>query len=73
MILIFKEKQLIKNIGLVCEMILEISFGLAGGVNFALEESWNLIKNIISKYPDATWTRIVNRRKGKGKYIVEIN
>lgn len=53
-------------------MILEISFGLIGGVNFALEESWNLIKNIMSKYPDATWTKIINWKKGKGKYIVEI-
>jgi len=54
-------------------MILEISFGLAGGVNFALEESWWLIKNIISKYPEATWKKIINRGKNKGKYIIEID
>jgi len=54
-------------------MILEISFGLIGGVNFGLEKSWDLIKSIITKYPQATWIRIVNRKKGKGKYIIEIN
>jgi len=54
-------------------MILEISFGLAGGVNFALEESWGLIKNIISKYPEATWKKIIDSRKGKGKYIIKID
>ena len=54
-------------------MILEISFGLMGGVNLGLEKSWGLIKNIISKYPGATWKKIVDRRKGRGKYVVEIN
>lgn len=54
-------------------MILEISFGVIGGVNFALEESWGLIKNILSKYPDAIWRKTVDRRKGKGKYVVEID
>ena len=53
-------------------MIIEISFGLAGGVNFALEKSWGVIDTLIKKYPQATWKKIVNRKKGKGKYIVEI-
>jgi len=53
-------------------MIIEISFGLAGGVNFALEESWNLIKDIIAKYPHATWKKRINKKKGEGKYIVEV-
>ena len=46
-------------------MILEISFGLIGGVNFGLEESWGLIKNILSKYPHATWRKKVDMKKGK--------
>jgi len=54
-------------------MILEISFGLVGGVNFALEESWNLVKDIMTKYPQATWKRIVNLKKGNGKYVVEVD
>ena len=54
-------------------MILEVSFGLVGGLNFALEESWGLIKNIMVKYPHATWKKIIDRKKGVGKYIVEID
>ena len=44
-------------------MILEISFGLVGGINFGLEKSWDLIKGIIMKYPHATWTKIINKKK----------
>jgi len=54
-------------------MIIEISFGLIGGVNFALEESWDLIKNIMSKYPGATWKKKVDMKKGKGKYVIKID
>ena len=54
-------------------MILEISFGLIGGINFGLEDSWDLIKNIISKYPGATWKKIIDLKKGKGKYVVKID
>ena len=54
-------------------MIIEISFGLVGGINFALEESWNLIKDIIAKYPNATWEKTIDKKKGKGKYVVEID
>ncbi|MDP3026090.1 MAG: hypothetical protein Q8N63_00130 [Nanoarchaeota archaeon] len=54
-------------------MIIEISFGLVGGINFGLEKSWEMIHDILKKYPYATWTKIVNWKKGKGKYIVEIN
>ena len=53
-------------------MIIEISFGLAGGVNFALEKSWNIIKDIMTKYPQATWSKITDLKKGVGKYIVEV-
>jgi hypothetical protein len=54
-------------------MIIEISFGLVGGLNFGLEKSLDLIKNITIKYPHAVWKRVVNRKKGVGKYIVEID
>lgn len=53
-------------------MIIEISFGLVGGINFGLERSWDIIKDIMKKYPQATWRKIINRKKGEGKYIVEI-
>lgn len=54
-------------------MILEISFGLIGGVNFGLEKSWTLIKDIMIKYPQATWEKITDKKKGLGKYIIEID
>jgi len=54
-------------------VIIEISFGLAGGVNFGLEKCWGMINDLLRKYPCATWTKIINRKKSKGKYIVEIN
>ena len=54
-------------------MIIEISFGLVGGLNFGLERSLGLIKNIMMKYPHAVWKRVVNVKKGVGKYIVEID
>lgn len=54
-------------------MIIEISFGLVGGINFGLEKYWGMINDLLKKYPYATWTKIINRKKGKGKYIVEIN
>lgn len=53
-------------------MIIEVSFGLAGGINLALEKSWKLIDGIMRKYPQATWRRVINKRKEEGKYIVEI-
>ena len=53
-------------------MIIEVSFGLAGGLNFALEKSWRIVEDLMKKYPQATWRKIINRRIGKGKYIVEI-
>jgi hypothetical protein len=46
---------------------------MVGGINFGLERSWSLIKNLLSKYPEATWEKIVDRKKGKGKYVIEIN
>ena len=54
-------------------MIIEVSFGLAGGLNFALEKSWQVIEDIIKKYPGATWKKIINRNNNQGKYVVEIN
>ena len=52
-------------------MIIEISFGLAGGLNFGLEKSWSIIEGLLKKYPGAVWKRII--RRGKGKYIIEID
>lgn len=54
-------------------MIFEISFAMVGGVNFGLEKSWGLIKTLLSKYPEATWRKIVDRKKGKGKYVIEVD
>ena len=51
-------------------MIYEISFALIGGINFGLEKSWRLVDELIKKYPDATWKRKINWKKGKGRYIV---
>jgi len=53
-------------------MILELSFALAGGANLGLERSWNLVENIMKKYPQATWKKIVNWKKGVGKYVIVI-
>ena len=54
-------------------MIIEISFALAGGINFGLEKSLSLIKEIMIKYPHAVWKKVVNRKKGLGKYIIEVD
>jgi len=54
-------------------MIIEISFAVVGGINFGLEKSWSLIKDIMIKYPHATWKKITNLRKGTGKYVIEID
>ena len=52
-------------------MIFEVSFALVGGINFGLEKSWKVVEGLIKKYPYATWKKIVNLKKGKGKYIVD--
>ena len=54
-------------------MILELSFGLAGGANLGLEKSWKLIESLMKKYPQATWRKIIDWKKGRGKYIIEID
>ena len=54
-------------------MIIEVSFGLAGGINFGLEMSWEIVEKIIKKYPNATWKRIINWKDNKGKYLVKID
>ena len=54
-------------------MILELSFAVVGGTNLGLERSWEFIQALMKKYPHATWRRIINWKKGKGKYIVEID
>ena len=54
-------------------MIIEVSFGLVGGINFGLEKSWSLVEDLIKKYPHATWKKMVNWKKSKGKYVVEID
>jgi hypothetical protein len=53
-------------------MIIEVSFGLIGGVNFGLERSWKVIEGLMKKYPQATWEKIVDWKRGEGRYIVEI-
>jgi len=53
-------------------MIYEISFVLVGGINLGLESSWKIVEDLIKKYPYATWRKIVNRRKNKVKYIIEV-
>ena len=52
-------------------MIFEISFALVGGINFGLERSWELVEDLLKKYPGATWRKKVNLKKKKGKYIVD--
>jgi len=54
-------------------MIIEVSFGLVGGVNFGLEKSWSTVEILIRKYPHATWKKIVNWKKDRGKYVIEID
>jgi len=53
-------------------MIIELSFVLIGGVNLGLERQWNFVETIMKKYPKASWKKIVNFKKGKGKYIIEV-
>jgi hypothetical protein len=54
-------------------MIIEMSFALVGGINFGLERKYDIIENLIKRYPHATWKRIINLKKGVGKYIVRID
>lgn len=54
-------------------MIIEITFALVGGVNLGLDRSYQLIEDIIKRYPKATWKRLVNRKKMNGKYIITID
>lgn len=53
-------------------MIIEVSFGLVGGINFGLEKSWKVIEGLMKRYPQATWRKIIDWKKCRGKYIVEI-
>jgi hypothetical protein len=53
-------------------MIIEVSFGLAGGINFALEKSWKVVEGLMKKYPQATWRKVTYRNKKQGKYLVEV-
>ena len=55
------------------QMIIELSFVLVGGANLALERQWNIVNNIMRRYPYATWEKIVDKKKGEGKYIVQID
>jgi hypothetical protein len=70
--LIFKEKSG-SNIKGVMRIIIELSFAMVGGVNFGLEKSWQTVKDLMRKYPHATWKKVVNLRKKTGKYIVNIS
>jgi len=49
-------------------MIIEVSFGLVGGINFGLERSWSIVEDLIKKYPHATWKRIYVDLDPNGKY-----
>jgi hypothetical protein len=53
-------------------MIIELSFALVGGINLGLERHWHIIENIRKKYPYATWRKVIDLKKGIGKYVVEI-
>jgi len=53
-------------------MIIKLSFGLIGGLNFGLEKSWKMVEGLLKKYPHATWRKAINWKKNKGEYIVEI-
>lgn len=52
--------------------MIEVTFAIVGGVNLGLERSWQVVEDLIKKYPKATWKRIINRKKQKAKYIIEI-
>ncbi|MBR9705830.1 hypothetical protein GOV14_02225 [Candidatus Pacearchaeota archaeon] len=54
-------------------MIIEVSFALVGGLNFGLERSWETVSDLIKRYPRATWKKIIDRKKNKCKYLVEIS
>jgi hypothetical protein len=54
-------------------MIIEVTFSLAGGINFGLERGWRVINGLIKKYPEATWKKIINKKNKEGRYIVKIN
>jgi len=56
-------------------MIIELTFAIVNGVNRNLEKehSWRIIENLIKRYPDATWKRIINLKHGIGKYIIQID
>jgi len=54
-------------------MIIELSFVIVGGANLGLEKSWNVVEQLMKRYPQATWKKIINWKRGKGKYIIEID
>jgi hypothetical protein len=54
-------------------MILELSFVLVGGAHLGLERSWGVVEKLMKKYPGAKWSKVVDWRKKRGKYIVEID
>jgi hypothetical protein len=53
-------------------MIIEVSLALVGGLNLGLERSWNMVEELIKKYPSATWRKVVDQKKQTCKYLVEI-
>ena len=54
-------------------MIFEVSFALVGGINFGLEKSWGVVRDIMIKYPQATWRKIIDLKKGIGKYVIRVD
>ena len=54
-------------------MIIEVSFALVGGLNLGLERSWDSVKNILQKYPSATWKKVIDNKQQKGKYLIRVD
>ncbi|MGV8151807.1 MAG: hypothetical protein ACP5OG_01900 [Candidatus Nanoarchaeia archaeon] len=53
-------------------MIIEISFAAIGGLNLGLEKSWGIFTDLLNKYPQARWRKIIDKKHKKCKYVVEI-
>ena len=53
-------------------MIIEVTFAIVGGINFGLEKSWQIVEDLLKLYPQASWKKKIDKRKKKGKYIIQI-
>jgi hypothetical protein len=54
-------------------MIIELSFAIVGGANLGLEKSWKAVEQLMKRYPQATWKKMIDWKGCKGKYIIEID